>query len=120
MNIHLFSKKYFQDRPILFLNLLVVLGALINVISVVLRIDTSQTVAITRYQVALGLAGFERGSTAELYSFAAASILIAVIAIFLSARVYWLRRSISLVVLSLAIVALFFNLVVSCAILNLQ
>ena len=36
--------------------------ALINVITVVLRIDTSQTVAITRYQVALGLAGFERGS----------------------------------------------------------
>lgn len=120
MTMQLFSKKYFQDRPILFLNLLVVLGALINIITVVLRIDTSQTVAITRYQVALGLAGFERGSPAELYSFALAAVVIAITAILLSARVYWLRRSISIVVLALAIIALFFNLVVSGAILNLQ
>lgn len=120
MNIQLFSKKYFQDRPILFLNLLVVLGALINVISVVLRIDTSQTVTTTRYQVALGLGGFERGSPNELYSFAIAAIVIAITAILLSARIYWLRRAVSLVILALAIVALFFNLIVSGAILNLQ
>lgn len=100
--------------------MLVVLGALINIISVVLRIDTSQTVAITRYQVALGLAGFERGSPAELYSFALAAIIIAVVTILLSARVYWLRRPISIVVLALGVVALFFNLIVSGAILNLQ
>lgn len=118
--MNLFSKKYFQDRPILFLNLVVVLVALINIISVVLRIDTSQTVAITRYQVALGLAGFERGSPAELYSFAVAAIIIALSAIVLSARIYDLRRTVSLVVLSLAIVALFLNLIVSGAILNLQ
>jgi hypothetical protein len=118
MNIQLFTKKYFQDRPVLFLNLIVVLGALINVISVVLRIDTSQTVAITRYQASLGL--FERGSTTELYSFAIAAVVIAVAAILLSARLYWLRRSLSLVVLLLAIITLLFNLIVSGAILNLQ
>lgn len=97
-----------------------VLGALTNVISVVFRIDTSQSVAITRYQVALGLAGFERGSPSELYSFALAALVIAVSAILLSARLYWLRRSVSIIILSLAIVALLFNLIVSSAILNLQ
>jgi hypothetical protein len=120
MNIQLFTKKYFQDRPILFLNLIVVLGALINVLSVVLRIDTSQSVTTVRYQVALGLGGFERGSPTELYSFAIAAIIIAITAILLSARVYWLRRAISIVILALTAVALLFNLIVSGAILNLQ
>ncbi len=118
--MQLFSKKYFQDRPILFLNLIVSLGALFNVISVILRLDTSQTIAITRYQLALGLAGFERGSTTELYGFAVFAVVIAVAAIFISARVYFIKRPLSIVILSLTIVALLFNLIVSSAILNLQ
>ena len=118
MNIQLFSKKYFQDRPVLFLNLLVVLGALMNIITM-LFIDTSQTVITIRYDVATGVA-LDRGSPTELYSFALAAVVIAVTAILLSARVYWQRRAISLVVLSFAIVALFFNLIVSSMLLAIQ
>ena len=120
MSIQLFSKKYFQDRPILFLNLVVILGAISNVIAVVLRIDTSQQVTTIRYQLALGLGGFTRGEPTELYSFALVAIIIAVAAILFSARLYWMRRSLSIVVLCLAIIALLFNLIVSGAILNLQ
>lgn len=120
MNIQFFSKKYFQDRPILFLNLIVVLGALINVLSVIMRIDTSQSVTVIRYQVALGLSGFAKGDPTVLYSFALLAVIIAISAILLSARIYWLRRSVSIVVLILAIIALFFNLIVSGVILNLQ
>ena len=116
----MFTKKYFQDRPVLFLNLLVVLGALITVIATTLRIDTSKTAAIFRYQTALGLAGFQRADVTELYSFAIAAIVIAAVAIFVSARLYKQRRSLSLLVLSLTIIALLFNLIVSGAILNLQ
>jgi len=116
----MFTKKYFQDRPILFLNLVVVLGALINIIATVLRINTGQSIAIIRYQVALGLAGFERASVIQLYSFALAAFVIAVAAVILSARLYQQRRILSILVLSLTIIALFFNLVVSGAILNLQ
>ena len=116
----MFSKKYFQDRPILFLNLIVVLSALINVISTMLRIDSSQKIVVLRYQVALGLAGFQRGSVVQLYSFAIAAFLFAVVAILLSARLYKQKRDLSILILSLTIVALLFNLVVSDAILKLQ
>lgn len=116
----MFTKKYFQDRPILFLNLIVVLGALINIISTVLRIDSSQKIVILRYQVAMGLAGFQRAEVMQLYSFAVAALLMSVVAIFISARLYHQRRALSILVLSLTIVALFFNLVVSDAILKLQ
>jgi hypothetical protein len=116
----MFSKKYFQDRPVLFLNLVVILGALINIVAVVLRINTNQAVAIIRYQVSLGLAGFERAGNLQLYSFLAMAALIAIVAVILSARLYNLKRYLSLLILSLSIIALFFNLIVSGAILNLQ
>ena len=104
----------------LFLNLVVVLGAIINVIAVTLRVNTSQSIAIIRYQVALGLAGFQRASVLQLYSFAVAAVLMAIVAVILSARLYKLRRNLSLLVLWLTIIALLFNLIVSGAILNLQ
>lgn len=116
----MFSKKYFQDRAILFLNLIIFLGALINIVATILRINTSQSVAIIRYQTSLGLAGFQRADVLQLYSFSVAALLIAALAILVSAKVYKRRRSLSLLVLTLAIVALFFNLLVSGAILNLQ
>lgn len=116
----MFTKKYFQDRPVLFLNLIVVLGVFITVIATTLRIDTSKTVSIFRYQTSLGLAGFQHSGVSELYSFAIAAVVIAVVAIIVSARLYIQRRSLSLLILSLTIVALLFNLIVSGAILNLQ
>lgn len=116
----MFTKKYFQDRPILFLNLVVILGALINIITVSLRIDTSRTAAIIRYQSELGLGGFPKGSNTELFSFAIIAVVIAAVAIFMSARLYHQRRTLSLLILSLSVVALLFNLIVSGSILNLQ
>jgi len=116
----MFTKKYFQDRPILFLNLVVVLGALINIIAVLLRVDTSRDVSIVRYQAALGLSGYPKGSMTELYSFAVFAALIAIFAIFLSVRLYPQKRSLSILILCLTIITLLFNLIVSGAILNLQ
>jgi hypothetical protein len=116
----MFTKKYFQDRTMLFLNFIVLLGAAVNIVATVLRIDTTQSVSIIRYQVSLGLAGFQRASVIQLYSFAIMALIVAVTAILVSAKVYHRRRALSTLVLSLAIIALFFNLIVSGAILNLQ
>jgi hypothetical protein len=116
----MFTKKYFQDRPILFLNLVVVLGAIINIIAISLRIDTSRTAAIIRYESALGLSGFPKGTTTDLYGFVIVAILMAIVAVLLSARLHAQRRELSLTVLSLTVIALLFNLIVSGAILNLQ
>jgi hypothetical protein len=68
----------------------------------------------------LGLAGFERASVWQLYSFAFAAGLFALVAVLLSARLYTIKRALSILVLSLAVVVLLFNLIVSAAILNLQ
>jgi hypothetical protein len=116
----MFNKKYFQDRPILFMNLVVVLGAIINVISILLRIDTSQSVATTRYIAALDIEGYIAGGVTELYSFAIFAVVVSVVAGLLSARLYVQNRALSLLMLSLTTVVLLFNLLVSSAILNFQ
>jgi hypothetical protein len=117
---NMFTKKYFQDRTMLFLNFIVLLGAVVNVIATAIRIDTTQSVSIIRYQVSLGLAGFERASVLQLYSFVIMAVVVAITSILVSAKVYRRRRVLSVLVLSLAVVALFFNLIISGAILNLQ
>ena len=116
----MFSKKYFQDRPILFLNLVVILGGIINIIATVLLIDTSRTAATIRYESTLGLGGFPKGTPVDLYSFAFVALLITFVAVFMSARLYAHHRLLSILILSLSIVALLFNLIVAQAILNLQ
>jgi hypothetical protein len=116
----MFSKKYFQDRTILFLNLAILLGAVINIAATILRINTSQAVAIIRYQVSLGLAGFQRADVIQLYSFAVMALVITITAILISAQVYHRRRILSILILALGAIALFFNLIISGAILNLQ
>lgn len=116
----MFEKKYFQDRPILFLNLVVILGALINIIAPLAWIDTSQSVATVRYIAALDIAGYIQGGATELYGFAVFSAIISVVAILVSARLYSQKRALSLLILSLTIIVLLFNLIISGAILNLQ
>ncbi len=116
----MFTKKYFQDRTMLFLNFIVLLGAVVNVVATAIRIDTTQSVSIIRYQVSLGLAGFERASVSQLYGFVIMAVVVAITSILVSAKVYRRRRTLSILVLSLAVVALFFNLIISGAILNLQ
>ncbi len=116
----MFNKKYFQDRPVLFLNLVVVLGGVINMIATALLIDTSRTAATVRYESTLGLGGFPKGTPLDLYSFAAVALLVTFVSIFMSARLYTQKRLLSILVLTLAIVALLFNLIVAQAILNLQ
>jgi len=116
----MFTKKYFQDRPILFLNIAIVATALLNVIVSVIRIDTSKPVAIIRYQASEQLTGYSRADTNDLYSFAIASILFALVAIFLSTKLFTQSRMLSMLLLSLTLIVLVFTFVVSNAIYNLR
>ena len=116
----MFTKKYLQDRPILFLNITVVALLLLNIIASILRIDTSKSVSIIRYQVAAGQAGFYRAEPYELFGFAIAAVVFSVLAIFLSTKLYTQQRMMSLLLLSLTIIVLIFNFIVSNAIFNLQ
>jgi hypothetical protein len=116
----MFTKKYFQDRQILFLNIALVATTLLTIIAAIIRIDTGKSVVIIRYQVAKELAGYGRGDAWELYTFVLASIFFTSLAIFLSAKLYHQKRMLSLLLLSLTLVVLIFNFVVSNAIYNLR
>lgn len=94
--------------------------AVFSVLVVLFRIDTSQSVAIIRWQSQLGLAGFERAASTQLYSFVVASILFATTAVFLSARLFHIKRYLSVVCLSLTVLTLLLNIIVSFSILSLQ
>lgn len=115
----LFTKKYFQDRAILLLNTIVVLLAVFSVLVVVFKIDTSQTVAILRYQAELGLAGYQRAAASELYSFAIAGVLFATTGVLLAARLYHIKRAFSLTCLWLSALVILLNIIVSFSILSL-
>lgn len=113
-------KKYLQNRTILFLNLAVILLSLYNILATVIKIDISRTTAILRYQPSLGLSGFEKNSTWQLYSFTLMAVLIALFGLFFAGRLYRINKLYSILVLSLTIVLLFFNIIVSEAILSIH
>ncbi|MBP7821204.1 hypothetical protein KA043_03855 [Candidatus Saccharibacteria bacterium] len=113
-------KKYLQDRPIFFLNILIFFFAVFSTLSTLLRVDNSRAAAIIRYQVWQGQRGGIQGSPLELYGFAFFSIIMLFGGLFFAYKLYNLNRNYSLIVLSLTLVALVFNIVISGAILNLQ
>lgn len=113
-------KKYLQNRPILFLNLAVVLLSIYNVLSTVLKIDSSRATAILRYQPSLGLSGFEKSSAWQLYSFTMMAVIIAVSGLFFAGRLFKFNKTYSILVLGLTILLLFLNIIVSEAILNIH
>lgn len=117
----MFTKKYLQDRPILFLNLFIASLTVLTIISSFIIVDTSKQFAIIRYRLAEGLDGFDKtDSPIELYSFAVAAVLFAGVAIFLSTKLYRQKRFMSLMLLSLTSIVLIFNFVVSLAVFSLQ
>ena len=117
----MFTKKYLQDRPILFLNLLIVSLSAITVISSFVSVDTSKQLAIVSYNLAEGLDGYTKTDNIyELYYFAFVSVLITAVAVFLSTKLYKQKRMMSLMLLALTVIVLVFNLIVSLAIFNLQ
>ncbi len=114
------GKRLLHDKLILFLVLVVGLLTVFSVLSVFLRVDAAQQITIIRYKPSLGLAGFERGSSDRLYEFGLFAAIVAVSAVIVTRKVYYLRRTAAILVLGLSAVVLVMNIVVSGALLNLQ
>lgn len=113
-------KAYIHDKLAIFFNLVLILLGIFNVLLVALRVDTSRTTAIVRYNTTLGLAGFEKADSRELYLFALLPVIIVVVQSVLAWRVHSLKRGLTILVLGLGIVTVVFSIVVSSAILNLN
>ena len=117
-NMHL--KSYINDKIVVFFNLLVILVGVFATLLVLLRVDTTQAVAIIRNNTTLGLAGFEKSSASSLYQFMIIAIMIMVGNTVISMRVHAIKRGASLLVLGLSLIAEVFLVVISAAILGLH
>lgn len=113
-------KAYIHDKMTVFMNLAVVLLGIFDSLLVILRVDTTQSVAIIRNNTTLGLAGFEKATSSALYQFLLIAVLITAGNTLISMRVHHIKRGVSLLVLGLTIVALVFLTVISTAILGLH
>lgn len=121
IDINLMSiKAYIHDKLAIFFNLVLIFLGIFNILLVVLKIDTSQSAAIIRYNTTLGLAGFEKSSSSALYQFALMPLLIVAVQTVLAWRLHGLKRGLSILALSLGMVAVLFSIVVSSAILSLH
>lgn len=113
-------KAYVHDKQAVFLNLVLILAGVFNILLVVLRIDTSKAAVFIRYNTTLGRAGYERASATDLYQFALIPLLIVVVQTVLAWRLHGLKRGLSVLVLSLGIVAVIFSIVVTIAIFGIN
>ena len=113
-------KRLLHDKFVILLMLVCILLMLFSVFLVLLRVDTGQPIAIVRYKTSLGVAGFERGASTQLYSFVYMALISGVGGVVLARRIYRLRRTLAVTLLSLTVVVLIFNIIVSNALLNLQ
>lgn len=102
--------------------LLAFIGALLvifNVLLVILQVDTTQTVAITRYNT-IDSEVFTRANVRSLYIFAVAPVVFYTVQTILAVRVFEHKRRLAVLLLSLNIVILIFSVIVSSAIIGVN
>lgn len=112
-------KAFLTDKVALLMAFIGLLFVLFNILLVILQIDTTQTVAVTRYNL-IQAPPFTRGNTRSLYTFAIAPALFYLVQLALAARVHKQHRGLALLVLALMFVILLFSIIVSSAIINVN
>lgn len=114
-------KKYFHDRFVVLLISINTFLALLNSMLVLLRLDSGASdVYIVRYRANLGIDGFTRGGPEPLIAFVVFGLLVLVIHIILSIRVYSIRRHFAVTILTLGTLLLCLSIIVSNALLILR
>lgn len=115
------TAKYFHDRMIMLLFSTNVFLALAASLFVLLRLSSNHgTSYIVQYRSNLGIDAFKTGNVAGLLSFVAFALLVLVIHVLLSLRVYKIHRQVSVVILGLGILLLVLCIIVSNALLVLR
>jgi hypothetical protein len=114
-------KHYFHDRLIVLLLSVNTFLALLGSVLVLFRLDGGGSdVYIIQYRANLGLSAFKRGGSAPLMSFVIFGLLVLVIHVGLSMRVYPVRRQLAVAVLAMASLLLCLSIIVSNALLILR
>lgn len=115
------TKKFFQDKLILLLVSSNIFLAFICVIIIFLRVgQASGGGYIIEYRSNLGISAFARGNVAEILSFAAFAVIMAVLNIMIALRTYPITRVLSMLILGSGILLLVLTIIVSNALLALR
>ncbi len=111
------SKKYFHDHLVLLLlsinAFLAIGGAIYMLVSLSTGHNTSYIVQCRDCSNRDAVNRFTNGSVTHLLSLAVFAILVLVALVFLSLRTYKIHRQVAIAILSLGLVLLIFNVVVS-------
>lgn len=107
-------KKYLQDRTILLLLSFNAFLAVITSLLIVLRLDPGRAGSyFIEYRSNLGLDDFKPGSTVDMMSFIVFAVFILAFHVFLSYRVYHVRRHLAITILGMSMLLLTLALIVS-------
>jgi hypothetical protein len=114
-------KKYLHDKFVLLLVSVNVFLALLVIAIVLLRAGLGQGVDgyIVEYRANLGLSAFQKGSIFSIISFTLFALLVLVLNVVLSVRIYPLRRALSLTILVAGVLVLLLAVIVSNSLLAL-
>lgn len=114
------NERIIKDKLLLLLAFLLFGAVFISVVSILLRVDTSQSSAVIRYWTVEGVADFEKQSPVQLYRFALLPLVSLMVAFIFGGRLY--RHSPVAVygLFALSIVVVSLNTIVGWAVLNLQ
>lgn len=113
-------KNYFHDKLVLLILTVNCLLALLTIIMVLLRFDPSRTTGyFTQYRSNLGLNAFTTGSYWQILSFAVFAIFVTAFHVWISMRIYPVRRQLAVTLLAFGTLFLVLGLVISNALLVL-
>lgn len=114
-------KKFLHDRVVLLLITLISLIVVIGVSIVLLRFDASKNPTTTvAYRPSIVGAQYESGKPIDIYSMAIYMIVTAAAGVFLGAKIYAVRHSLAIFMLSSTALLLIFAIRVSWSLINLQ
>lgn len=95
--------------------------AFLAIVLVIFKLDSAQSSAyIVQYRASLGISALKTGQAGELIAFIAFAIMVAVVNILVSIRVYLIKREVSVVVLLMGVLLLLSSVIVSNALLSLR
>ena len=114
-------KKFFHDRTVLLLVMLLSVLLVIGVSLVLLRFDVSKNpTTIVAYRPNISGASYQSGKPIDIYSLAVFMAITAVGAVILSARVYNLKRYLAVFILASSVFLMILATIVANSLISLQ
>lgn len=115
------EKSFFRDHFLLFLFSLDIFSSLFTFVLVMLRITYNHNSSyIVRYRPILGLSEYMTGSIANLIALASFSIIVTIAIVLFSYKSYKINRNLSIAILSIGLLLIILDLIVSNSIIYLH